>query len=74
MSERPKSILCFDNYTEAKMALGKVEYPIVIKPYECEDESMFYQAENYGKATQLLYDAFEHTRNGWIAIESYSEE
>lgn len=33
MSERPKRILCFDNYPEAKLALGNVTYPVVIKPY-----------------------------------------
>lgn len=71
MSEKPKKILCFDNYPEAKMALGGLTYPIVIKPYGCEDERFFYQAEDYGKATQLLYDAFEHSINGWVAIESY---
>ncbi len=71
MSEKPKKILCFDNYPEAKMALGNLTYPIVIKPYGCEDERYFYQAEDYGKASQLLYDAFEHSMNGWVAIESY---
>jgi len=71
MSERPKSILCFDNYPEAKMALGKVTFPAIIKPYGSEDKQFWYEAEDYGKATQMLYDAFEHSRNGWVAIESY---
>ena len=47
MSKKPKKILCFDNYPEAKMALGILTYPVVIKPYECEDERFFYQAESY---------------------------
>lgn len=71
MSEKSKKIHCFDNYPEAKMALGNLTYPIVIKPYRCEDEQFFYKAEDYGKASQLLYDAFEHSMNGWVAIESY---
>ena len=37
MKNVPKSIICFDNYPEAKLALGNVRYPCVIKPYECED-------------------------------------
>ncbi len=74
MSGKPKKILCFDNYPEAKMALGIVSYPVVIKPYECEDEKYFYEAMDYGKASQVLYDAFEHAMNGWVAIESYSVE
>ena len=44
MSEKPKKILCFDNYPEAKMALGNLTYPVVIKPYECEDERFFYNS------------------------------
>lgn len=71
MSERPKRILCFDNYPEAKLALGNVTYPVVIKPYGCENEAYYYNANDYGKAAQVLYDAFEHSRNGWVAIESY---
>lgn len=74
MSGKIKKILCFDNYPEAKMALGNVSYPVVIKPYECEDEHYFYEASDYGKASQVLYDAFEHTSNGWVVIESYSAE
>lgn len=71
MSERPKSILCFDNYPEAKMALGKVTFPVVIKPYENEDPNYKYVVPDYGRAIQVLYDAFEYSRNGWIVIESY---
>ena len=68
---KPKGILCFDNYPEAKMALGKMTYPIVVKPYDCEENAYCYVAKDYGEATQVLYDAFEHTKNGWIAIEVY---
>ncbi len=71
MSEKPKKILCFDNYPEAKMALGNVKYPAIIKPYGCDNPAYEYKAEDYGKAIQLLYDAFEHSSNNWIAIESY---
>ena len=71
MSERPKSILCFDNYPEAKMALGKVTFPVVIKPYENDDMGYHYEVSDYGRATQVLYDAFEYSRNGWVVIESY---
>jgi hypothetical protein len=71
MSEKPKGILCFDNYPEAKMALGKVTFPAVIKPYGCDNPEFIYEAEDYGKAINLLYDAFEHSKNGWVAIESY---
>lgn len=71
MSEKPKNILCFDNYPEAKLALGKMTFPCVIKPYECENEQYHYVAENYGKAAQMLYDAFEHSLSGWVVIESY---
>ncbi len=71
MSEKPKSIQCYDNYPEAKLALGKMSFPVVIKPYECENPQYMYEAEDYGKAAQILYDAFEHSRNGWVVIESY---
>ena len=71
MSEKPKKILCFDNYPEAKMALGELRFPVMIKPYECEDTRFMYEAGDYGQATQVLYDAFEHSRNGWVAIESF---
>ena len=71
MSERPKKILCFDNYPEAKMSLGKVSYPAVIKPYECDDIKYHYTVTDYGEAAQKLYDAFEHSRNGWVLIETY---
>ena len=71
MSEKPKNIFCFDNYPEAKMALGNVSYPVIIKPYECEDPKYHYEAADYGKASQLLYDAFEHSSNNWVVIESY---
>ena len=71
MREIPKKVMCFDNYPEAKMSLGNVTYPVVIKPYENEDKTTHYEAEDYGKAAQVLYDAFEHTKNGWVVIESY---
>lgn len=71
MNMKPKSILCFDNYPEAKLALGKVIYPIVVKPYGCNDDICCFDAKDYGEAIQVLYDAFEYTKNGWIAIESY---
>ena len=71
MSEKPKNIFCFDNYPEAKMALGNVSYPVIIKPYECEDPKYHYEAADYGKASQLLYDAFEHSSNNLVVIESY---
>ena len=71
MSERPKKIFCFENYPEAKMVLGKVTYPVIIKPYECEDKTFWFEASDYGKAGQVLYDAFEHTRNGWVMIEEH---
>lgn len=71
MSKKPAKILCFDNYPEAKMALGNVSYPVIIKPYECEDPQFCYEASDYGKASQLLYDAFEHSRNNWVVVESY---
>lgn len=71
MTEKPKSILCFDNYPEAKMALGNVTFPAIIKPYGCSEKKYMYKALDYGKAVQVLFDAFEHTSNGWISIESY---
>lgn len=71
MNKIPKNIMCFDNYPEAKLALGNVKFPAVIKPYGCEDKQYWYKAENYGSAVDLLYDAFEHSNNKWIAIESY---
>lgn len=71
MSEKPKSILCFDNYPEAKLALGKVLFPAIIKPYGCEEEQYWYKVDNYGIAVTKLYDAFEHSRSKWVAIESY---
>lgn len=71
MRERPKKVMCFDNYPEAKMSLGMVSYPVVVKPYESEEKSTWYEAEDYGKTAQVLYDAFEHSKNGWVAIESY---
>ena len=71
MIEKPKKILCFDNYPEAKMALGKVSYPAVIKPYECNNPRCHYTAKDYGEASQMLYDAFEHSSNSWVVIETY---
>ena len=71
MSERPKGILYFDNYPEAKMALGKLTFPVVIKPYANTDSEHVYEVKDYGKAVQVLYDAFEYSRNGWVVIESY---
>lgn len=71
MSERPKKILCFDNYPEAKMALGNVSFPAIIKPYGSNDPEYFFEAVDYGRAIIVLYDAFEHSHNGWVAIESY---
>lgn len=70
MNTKPKSILCFDNYPEAKMALGNVRFPIVIKPYGNDDVKCHYEVSDYGEATQMLYDAFENSRNGWVVIES----
>lgn len=71
MSNNSKDILCFDNYSEAKMALGNVSFPAIIKPYNCDNQKYFYEAKDYGAAIQLLYDAFEHSANGWVVIESY---
>ena len=71
MSERQKKILFFDNYPEAKMALGKVSFPAVIKPYESDDFKYHYTVTDYGEAAQMLYDAFEHSRSGRILIETY---
>lgn len=71
MNQKPKSILCFDNYPEAKMALGKVSFPVVIKPYECDDTRYHLMAKDYGEAVQVLYDAFEHSKNSWVVIETY---
>lgn len=71
MIDKPKKILCFDNYPEAKLALGIVKFPAVIKPYGCENQRFMYHTKDYGEAAQALYDAFEHTKNGWVVIESY---
>lgn len=71
MSEKLKKILFFDNYPEAKMKLGKVAFPAVIKPYECNDLKYYYDVKDYGEAVQRLYDAFEHSQNSWVVIESY---
>ena len=70
MMEKPKSMLCFDNYPEAKMALGNVIFPAIIKPYGCNDKRYMFKVMDYAKAVQVLFDAFEHTSNGWIVIES----
>lgn len=71
MIDKPTKILCFDNYPEAKLALGKVSFPAVIKPYECDDQRFHFRVKDYGEATQKLYDAFEHSKNNWVVIESY---
>lgn len=71
MSKKPKSIICFDNYPEAKMALGNVTFPALIKPYGCDNPNFIYEATSYGEAVNLLYDAMEHSQNGWVVIESY---
>lgn len=71
MNNKPKSIMCFDNYPEAKMALGKVAFPAIIKPYGCDNPELFYKADDFGKAVNVLYDAFEKSSNGWVVIESY---
>ncbi len=71
MSDKPRSILCFDNYPEAKMSLGKITYPAIIKPYGNENPLYNYEVKDYGEAVNVLYDAFEHSQNKWIAIESY---
>jgi len=46
-------------------------YPAIIKAYGCDNPEYFYEAEDYGKAITLLYDAFEHSKNGWVAIETF---
>lgn len=71
MSERPRKILCFDNYPEAKMSLGKVTFPAIIKPYSNECPLYNYEVKDYGEAVNALYDAFEHSSSNWIVIESY---
>lgn len=71
MNKNINKIICFDNYPEAKMALGKLTYPVVIKPYECDDPQCVFEATDYIKASQALFDAFEHSKNGWVVIESY---
>lgn len=71
MSEKPSIIQRFDNYPEAKLALGNVKYPILIKPGKCDNPMYFYEAKDFGKAIQVLYDAFEHSSNNRIVIESY---
>ena len=71
MREKKPSILCFDNYPEAKLALGQVRFPAIIKPYDCNDPKLFYHVKDYGEAVQRLYDAFEHSQNSWVVIESY---
>ncbi len=72
MNVTSKTKMCFNNYPEAKAALGKVTYPCMIKPYECNDPHYCYLVEEYGKAIQKLYDAFEHSSNNLVVIE-YSE-
>lgn len=71
MNNKPKKILCFDNYPEAKMALGKVSFPAVIKPYENQNPAFDYLVKDYGEAVNVLYDAFEHSKSNWIVIETY---
>ena len=71
MNGKPKKIICFDNYPEAKLALGKVTFPAIIKPYGCDNPDYCFHAANYGKAVDVLYDAFEKSLSGWVAIESY---
>lgn len=68
MSE--KKNLYFDNFPEAKLALGKVAFPIVIKPYECNIPELIYKANSYSDAINYLYDAFEYSHNSWVVIES----
>lgn len=70
MNDISKGIMFFDNYPEAKLALGKVKFPVIIKPYGCEDKQYWYEAENYCSAVDLLYDAFEYSKNKWVSIES----
>lgn len=70
MNTKPKIILCFDNYPEAKMALGNVKFPVVIKPYASKESEHSYEAKDFGKAIQVLYDAFEYSQNGWVVIKS----
>ena len=65
-----KSILYFDNFPEAKLALGKVPFPILIKPYECNIPEYIFKANNYSEAINYLYDAFEYSHNSWVIIES----
>lgn len=61
----------FDNYPEAKLALGKVAFPAVIKPYQCDDVRLHYKVNNYGEAAQALYSAFEYSKNSCVVIESF---
>ena len=63
-----ENILFFDNYPEAKLALGKISYPAIIKPHSCEDSQYIYEVKDYGAAAQSLYDAFEHSPNNWVII------
>lgn len=71
MNKEPISVFCFDNYPEAKMALGKVSFPAIIKPYECDSPKYHFEVKDYGEAMNALYDAFEYSNNNWVAIESY---
>lgn len=70
MEKKVKYQVC-DNYPEAKLALGKVTFPAVIKPYQCDDARLHYEVKNYGEATQALYAAFEYSKNNCVLIESY---
>ena len=69
MNSKLKNILYFDNFPEAKLALGKVSFPAFIKPYECNNPEFIYKANNYSEAIYYLYDAFEHSHNSWVVIE-----
>jgi hypothetical protein len=71
MKKTSISILRFDNYPEAKLALGKVKSPCLIKPYECDDPQYHFYVDDYGRAVQTLYDAFEYSRSNWVEIETY---
>ena len=74
MTEDSIKTLCFDNYPEAKLALGKMLFPVVICPdNEGKSESKIY-AKNYGEATQLLFDAFEQSTRGRIFVTSNAGE
>lgn len=68
---KPKSILYFDNFPEARIDLARVFMPVVIRPYGVSDPEYIRLVREYGKGQDAIYDCLERSPYRHIILESY---